>query len=165
MSGINIEILRKVRDMIAKEPLLFDMRYFSKTLHGRQEPLGDCPKGSPEVIRRSTVRKRQLNDTASCICGYAVKIAEPELFTQLPGRLDLNWIEEGARILNIPTQQASKLFITALWPNPWSEQWLDAKDYREEASLAISLLDFIINGNGDVLCNDFDIMTLFTTTA
>lgn len=159
---MNIELLQQVRDSIAKEPLFFDMRFYQRKLMGRQEPVNLYIKGTPEEIRYSAVKKKNIYGISSCICGRGIAIANPELFNKLPGYWDANWIKEGADVFGLTIKQAQQLFITALWPNPWAELFIGVADYQDEARIAISFLDFIIQGKGDILCKNFDILSIFS---
>lgn len=121
---MNVELLKKIKIQILKEPLQFDMgKWFT------------LAPGIPNC------------GTAACIAGWAVALHEgitPEAARQSKHAHAAFFISGARKALDISTSMSDRIFFDGYWPEPFCARHQKARSPQERAQVAADYIDHLI---------------------
>lgn len=143
---LNIELFKKIKKHIKARPARLRMDNWLRTGDAKSEYHNSMPGyGEPDRFKLPEC------GTVGCIAGWAYVLARPDLEKDPNFKLSLrsggsiNIASYGAKDLGI-TQgiKPFELFYVDYWPQPWVDNYRNAKTQKERAKIVCEIIDEFI---------------------
>jgi len=131
MTNKSVQLLRKVKTQILREPKQFVMDHFFSDAQNLSKL--DIPRAIPNC------------GTAACIAGWvtAISLRKSPRDTQMDATFASDYAQD---ILGLSNNEVLRLFYVASWPRKFESRWWKAKTVEGRAKVAADRIDAFIEG-------------------
>lgn len=127
---LNVKLLRKIQRHITEEPRRFFMDGYMREAMDEKD-WRDYVSYTPDLSKTMPPCK-----TAACIAGWANILSGNNGW--------LNGLEDAAAEIGLLGNDWGFLFVSDLWPNPFSTAYNEAKTPKTRAKIACARIDWLI---------------------